>query len=66
MSLRDAEKEKLKVLIAEYINTDLLLMTKEDKNMFRQWYFELFLESFGQSRRCLVNAINKLNKKISK
>lgn len=66
MSLRDAEKEKLKVLIAEYINTDLLLMTKEDKNMFRQWYFELFLESFGQSRRCLVNAINKLNKEISK
>lgn len=66
MSLRDAEKEKLRVLIAEYINTDLLLMTKEDKNMFRQWYFELFLESFGQSRRCLVNAINKLNKEISK
>ena len=47
MSLRDAEKDKLRVLIAEYINTDLLLMTKEDKNMFRQWYFELFLESFG-------------------
>lgn len=66
MSLTIAEKKKLRVLIAEYINTDLLLMTKEDKNMFRQWYFELFLESFGQSRRCLVNAINKLNKKISK
>ena len=47
MSLTIAEKEKLRVLIAEYINTDLLLMTKEDKNMFRQWYFELFLESFG-------------------
>jgi hypothetical protein len=65
MSLTIAEKDKLKVLIAEYINTDLLLMDKEDKDSFRQWYFELFLESFGQSRRCLVNAINKLNKKIN-
>lgn len=65
MSVTIAEKKKLIVLIAEYINTDLLLMTKEDKNMFRQWYFELFLESFGQSRRCLVNAINKLNKEIN-
>jgi hypothetical protein len=65
MSLTIAEKDKLRVLIAEYINTDLLLMDKEDKDSFRQWYFELFLESFGQSRRCWINAINKLNKKIN-
>jgi hypothetical protein len=65
MSLTIAENKKLRAIIAEYINTDLLLMTKEDKNMFRQWYFELFLESFGQSRRCWVNAINRLDKEIS-
>jgi hypothetical protein len=40
-------------------------MDKEDKDSFRQWYFELFLESFGQSRRCWVNAIKKLYKGIS-
>jgi hypothetical protein len=65
MSLKIAEKEKLRAIIAEYINTDLLLMDKEDKDSFRQWYFELFLESFGQSRRCWVNAIKKLYKGIS-
>jgi hypothetical protein len=66
MSLLDSEKEKLKVLIAEYIKTDLILWSEEDWNKFRQWYYEIFLESFGQSRRCRINAINKLNKEISK
>jgi hypothetical protein len=66
MSLTVAEKEKLSVLIAEYIKTDLLIWSEEDRNKFRQWYFELFLESFGQSRRCWVNAINKLNKEINR
>lgn len=65
MSLKIAEKEKLRAIIAEYINTDLLLMDKEDKDNFRQWYFELFLESFGQSRRCWVNSINRLVKEIN-
>jgi hypothetical protein len=65
MSLTIAEKDKLTVLIAEYIKTDLLIWSEEDRNKFRQWYFELFLESFGQSRRCWVNAIMKLNKEIN-
>ena len=64
MGLKSEEKEKLKVLINEYIKTDLLIWSEEDRNKFRQWYFELFLESFGQSRRCWLNAISKLIKTI--
>ena len=64
MSLTDSEKEKLKVLIAEYIKTDLMIWSEEDRNKFRQWYYELFLESFGQSRRCWDIALRKIYKTI--
>ena len=65
MGLQPTEKEKLRLLIDDYLKTDLLIWSEEDRNKFRQWYYELFLESFGQSRRCWVNAINKLIKEIS-
>lgn len=64
MKLSDSEKEKLKVLIAEYIKTDLMIWSEEDRNKFRQWYYELFLESFGQSRRCWDIALRKIYKTI--
>ena len=66
MSLTIAEKEKLKELIAEYNNTEEMIWSEVDRNKFRQWYYELFLESFGQSRRCWDLAIKKLYKDISK
>jgi hypothetical protein len=64
MGLKPAEKEKLRLLIDGYLKTDLLFWHEEDRNKFRQWYYELFLESFGQSRRCWVNSINRLVKEI--
>lgn len=65
MSLIDSEKDKLKVLIAEYIKTENFFWSEEEQNKFRQWYFELFQESFGQSRRCWDLAIRKIYKSIS-
>lgn len=64
MSLSDSEKEKLKALIAEYNKSELFFWDEENKNKFRQWYYEIFLEPFGQSRRCWVNSIKKLSKSI--
>ena len=65
MSLTIAEKEKLKELIAEYIKTENYFWDECSQNQFRQWYYSLFLESFGISRKCWRNAIIKLNKEIS-
>lgn len=66
MGLKQGEKDKLKILVDDYLLTGNFFWDESDKNKFRSWFYDLFLETFGQSPKCWLNAINKLNKEINR
>jgi len=51
-------------LIQDYIDTNEFLWDNQTQQSFRNLYYKLFLESFGQSRRCWDIAIKKVHKEI--
>ncbi len=51
-------------LIKEYIENKEFFWSDKDQEAFRQLYYKLFYESFGQSRKCWDIAINKVYKQI--
>ncbi len=64
ISLNQTQRAYIKELIAEYNNTEEMIWSEVDRILIRAWYYEVFLESFGQSRRCWMRAIERMKKEI--
>lgn len=51
-------------LINKYLLDGEWFWDESQKSNFRELYYDLFQESFGQSARCWDKAINKVSKQI--
>lgn len=53
-------------LINQYLDTGEFFWNEDEKVEFRQLYYKLFCEKFGESRLCWRNAIIKAHKELNK